>query len=191
MVYFTSDLHLCHNKEFLYGPRGFTNPDDMNEMIIKNINETVGQEDILYILGDLMLSNTDKGIEYMNKIICKDIRLIRGNHDTNDRIERYKNEIPNITSIEFSTLFKYSKIMFYLSHYPSVTRQPDDLPNKQGIINLYGHTHQENMFYNDNFYMYHVGMDSNNLRPISIDKIMIDINKEKEKYINEQNKINR
>lgn len=186
MIYFTSDLHLCHNKEFLYGDRGFTNPIDMNEVLIKNINDIVKEDDILYILGDLMLSDTDTGIEYMNKINCKDIRLIRGNHDSDDRVARYKNEIKNITSIDYSILFKYNKIMFYLSHYPSVTRQPDDLPNKQGIINLYGHTHQKNMFYNDNFYMYHVGLDSNGLKPISIDEIIENINKEKERYNNEK-----
>lgn len=72
-------------------------------------------------------------------------------------------------------MIKYKKIMFFLSHCPSITRTPDDLPNKQGIINLYGHTHQTTNFYNNNPYMYHVGMDSHNLEPVELDKIIDEI----------------
>ena len=32
MIYFTSDLHLCHNKDFLYRPRGFDSPEEMKKL---------------------------------------------------------------------------------------------------------------------------------------------------------------
>ena len=51
------------------------------------------------------------------------------------------------------------------------------IANKQGILNFYGHTHQEDNFYNGNPYMYHVGMDSHNLTPISIDEILEEVSK--------------
>lgn len=156
----------------------------MNKVIIKNINDIVGEDDILYILGDLMLSDTETGIKYINQIKCKDIRVILGNHDSGNRINLYLTVCPNITSVDYAYLLKYHKMMFYLSHYPTITRTPDDKPNKQGIVCLHGHTHQTFNFYNDNFYMYHVGLDSHNLRPISIDEIIEDIRKEKEKYNN-------
>ena len=32
-VWLTSDLHLCHDKEFIWGPRGFKNVDEMNALL--------------------------------------------------------------------------------------------------------------------------------------------------------------
>ena len=66
---------------------------------------------------------------------------------------------------------------FYLSHYPTITDNFDD--NKRNhVINLYGHTHQSTNFYQNNPYMYHVGLDSHNLYPVSIEQIIEDINKQ-------------
>ena len=38
MVWFTSDLHLGHNKPFLYEPRGFKNIQEHDNAIIENWN---------------------------------------------------------------------------------------------------------------------------------------------------------
>lgn len=173
-IWFTSDTHFMHNKEFLYDARGFNTPEEMCEEIVKRWNEVVSPEDIVYHLGDVILSDTEKGISFVKKLNGK-IHLIRGNHDTDSKVKQYKT-CSNIISIEWATMIKYKKRMFYLSHCPSITRTPDDSPNKQGIINLYGHTHQNTNFYENNPYMYHVGMDSHNLTPVSIDEILIEIN---------------
>ena len=37
------------------------------------------------------------------------------------------------------------------------------------LINLYGHTHQQGKFFQDMPFMFHVGMDSNNCRPVALD----------------------
>ena len=37
------------------------------------------------------------------------------------------------------------------------------------LINLFGHTHQQNKFYMSMPYMFHVGMDSNNCTPVLLD----------------------
>ena len=58
----------------------------------------------------------------------------------------------------------------------------DDVKKHHPLINLHGHTHYQNKFYNDNPYMYNVGVDSQDGYPVSIDKIKADI---KEK-LNEQ-----
>ena len=44
-IWFTSDLHLSHNKEFLYKPRGFSSVEEMNETIIENWNSLVSWDD--------------------------------------------------------------------------------------------------------------------------------------------------
>ena len=38
MDWFTSDWHFCHDRAFIYEPRGFKNVYEMNETIIKNHN---------------------------------------------------------------------------------------------------------------------------------------------------------
>lgn len=58
MIYFTSDLHFGHNKEFLYKSRGYNSLNEMTEDIILKWNSTVQNEDDVYILGDLMLTLT-------------------------------------------------------------------------------------------------------------------------------------
>ena len=52
-IWFISDLHLNHNKDFVYKPRGFDNVIDMNMAIIERWNNTVELDDDIYCLGDL------------------------------------------------------------------------------------------------------------------------------------------
>ena len=62
-IYLTSDLHLNHNKEFVYFPRGFKSVYEMNDTIISNWNKTVSGDDDVYLLGDIMLGNSQEGIK--------------------------------------------------------------------------------------------------------------------------------
>ena len=83
-IWFSSDTHFGHNKEFLYGPRGFSNVEEMNEAIIERWNKVVKPDDIVYHLGDTMLNDNEKGIECMHRL-NGEIFLIWGNHDTDAR----------------------------------------------------------------------------------------------------------
>ena len=42
----------------------------------------------------------------------------------------------------------------------------------QCMINLFGHTHSKQKFYNDIPFMYNVSMDANNNTPVSIEDII-------------------
>lgn len=171
-IWFTSDTHFCHNKEFLFGTRGFDNVADMNERIIQNWNSVVDDNDIVYHLGDIMLNDTDEGMRCLARL-KGNIYIVAGNHCTNVRIAQYES-LPNVHFLGWAYMLRIKKKQFYLSHFPTITRTIDDAPNKQGVINLYGHTHQEDNFYNNNPYMYHVGMDSHNLFPVSLEEILKD-----------------
>ena len=83
-IYLSSDLHFFHDKDFIYKPRGFENILDMNETILKNWNNTVSEEDEVYLLGDLMLGDNNKGIELIKQLNGK-IHVILGNHDSATR----------------------------------------------------------------------------------------------------------
>lgn len=178
MIYFTSDLHFCHDREFVYKPRGFDNIDEMNEAIVQRWNSVVHPEDTVYVLGDLMLNNNDKGMELINRLNGS-IIIFRGNHDTDARIQRYIND-PKLQKtnmcIAYADVIKYGKYHFYMSHYPTMTSNLDnDAPLSQHIINLFGHTHQKSNFYNDIPFMYHVGLDSHDCYPVSVEQVLEDI----------------
>lgn len=186
MIYFTSDLHFCHNKDFLYEPRGFKSVEDMNIAIVERWNSKILNEDTIYVLGDLMLCDDIKGMELL-KQLNGHIVVIRGNHDSDIRIKRYKEETINVDGVYDALQIKYGKATFFLCHYPVMVANFDDqLPWAKHLINLYGHTHQKDKFYNGNPYMYNVALDAHDCFPISIEEIIQDIKKEKEKLNNEK-----
>ena len=97
-IYFTSDLHFGHNRDFIFGPRGFTNVQDHDETIIKNWNALVQPNDTVYILGDIMLNDNVKGVRNFNRLNGTKF-IILGNHDTKERKEIYKTQLANTTVI--------------------------------------------------------------------------------------------
>lgn len=191
MIYFTSDTHFNHDKEFCWKARGFNSVEEMNNTIMENWNNTITDEDEVYLLGDVMLGDYQKGIDILSQLKGK-IHIIIGNHCTQKRIELYK-ELPNVIEVTYAKLIKIGKQHYYLSHYPTFTANYDDKPYHNHIINLYGHTHQRDKFFTmgdplytePNPFMYHVGVDSHNCYPVSIDEINKDIHDE----INRQYKI--
>lgn len=178
-VWFTSDLHLGHNKEFLYGPRGFTNVNDMNEAIIENWNSVVKPEDTTYLLGDVMLGDNEAGLECIKRLNGQ-IFLIWGNHCTDTRKEllftddrvRHK-----MMGGWYAYVIKHGKHSIYLSHYPTLTANYTNNKHfSQFVINLHGHCHSQNPWINpSNPFMYDVGLDAHNCTPVHIDEVITDI----------------
>ena len=185
MIFLTSDLHLGHDKDFVVQARGFETVEEMNAEIIRRWNERVYPDDDVYILGDLTLGDVEEGIRLIAKLNGY-LHIIRGNHDTDKKVERYL-ELPNVVSVQYADVLKYGKAVFWLGHYPTIiANYDDDKPWAKHVVCLFGHTHQEQPFYNDNPYMYNVGMDAHNCTPITIDEIVADIRKKKEELNNEQ-----
>ena len=176
MIYVTSDLHLCHDREFLYKPRGFENVSDMNEFIVNAWNEKIDVDDTVYVLGDLVLGG-DKGTECGIKMLSSlngDIHVILGNHDTDNRVARYR-ELLNISSIQYADMLQYNGYRFFMTHYPCYTSNLTKETMKQCVLNLHGHLHSKKKFYEDIPYMYNVCMDAHGCKPVSIDTIIEDI----------------
>lgn len=176
-IYLISDTHFGHDREFIYNPRGFNSVEEMNETIIENWNKTVNQDDIVYHLGDLFNSdNTDFINNIIDRLNCKSISLIKGNHDTMMRLDIYR-KIDKIKEIKTADEIYYRDRYFYLSHYPTLTADLTSDP-KHCVYNLHGHIHTKKKFYEDRPYMYNVSCDSQNCIPISLDKIMEEIDDE-------------
>lgn len=169
-IWFTSDLHLAHDKEFLYKPRGFANPREHAETVIELINDLVAPQDELYILGDLVLSDINKGMEYLDAIRCRNVNFIIGNHDTDKKIEQYLDL--GFTCLGYATTLKVGKKHFYLSHYPTATQNwQDDKKPWERVLNLCGHTHTKDKW-DPVTGSYHVELDAHYNCPVNLDKIV-------------------
>ena len=182
-IFLTSDQHFWHDREFIWKARGYSNVEEMNIQQILKWNEVVNWDDTVYLLGDVMLGDIDKGARCLQQLNGK-IFIIRGNHDTDNRVQMYVNISSNIQYLGYATPLKYGAYRFYLTHYPTITSNLDDNDSlKSHIINFYGHTHQKNNFYNGIPFMYHIGVDSHNGYPVLIDDAIKDIKKEVEKCL--------
>lgn len=175
MIYITSDLHFGHEREFLYGPRGFTTISEHDQKIIENWNSIVKDDDIVYVLGDIMLNDNINGRKCWNQLRGEK-HVIWGNHDSDVRKEILA-ECHNTYLDGYSMPFKYKHYNFYLSHYPSIVSNYDaDKPLRARVINLCGHSHTQDKFKDfDKGLIYHVELDAHNNTPVSIDQIIKDI----------------
>jgi len=82
-VFFTSDTHFNHDKEFIYGSRGYSNRYEHNDALITKINEVVRPQDTLFHLGDFCLNITPPEFEeILRRINCNNIAYIWGNHNS-------------------------------------------------------------------------------------------------------------
>lgn len=174
MIYIVSDTHFCHNREFLYKPRGFNSANEMNQAIIKNWNSIVDKDDDVYILGDLMLNNNEEGANCVKRL-KGNLHIIIGNHDTDERIKLYKT-FYNVKSVEYGARLKYNGYNFFLSHYPTLCSNFDnEKPLKRQVINLCGHSHTQDKWEDwDKGCIYHCELDAHNCAPVSIEQIIFD-----------------
>ena len=176
-IFVTSDLHFGHDREFIWGARSYQNVEEMNQKQIEKFNSVVTNDDDVWILGDLVLGDIDGGLELLKQLKGK-IHVCLGNHDTARREEAYR---AMGWDVHLTARFKYKKISFYLSHYPTITHNLDEKELWQVTVNLFGHTHQTTNFYHDDPWMYHVGVDSHDGYPIDMDKVLEDIRAEMKK----------
>ena len=189
-VWVTSDTHYSHtnicrgitNWRLPNGDvpekqtRPFETLDKMNASIVNNINEVVGQDDVLIHAGDFSFGGFDKIEEFRSQINCKNIHLTFGNHD--HHIERNKEGVQRL----FSSVSQYlrlevkrpinkatvEKFTFVCMHYPIASWHDMN----QGVIHLHGHVHLPPHLRLADGKAMDVGVDGNGLEPLSLNEIL-------------------
>lgn len=68
MLYLTSDLHFCHSQPFIYAARGYNSVEEMNEDLIRKWNEVIGDNDEVWVLGDIMFNDNVNGVLCLSKL---------------------------------------------------------------------------------------------------------------------------
>lgn len=170
MVFVTSDLHFCHDREFVWGARGYTNINKMNEAQVRKWNEVVSDEDDVWVLGDLMLGDFEQGLSYLKQLKGK-IHVCLGNHDSLKREQAYRDMG---WDVQLCARFKYKKISFYLSHYPTMTINGEIQSPTQVAWNIHGHTHATSSW-SEYPYCYNANVDAHDGYPVSLDIIYEEI----------------
>lgn len=163
-IYVISDLHFGHNKEFVWKDRGYDSVSDMNEQQIIKFNSVVGPDDEVYILGDVLMGDSKETIKHLKELNGVKY-LIKGNHDTEFRIELYEEE-KIFKEIYDAKAIKIGKYTYYMSHYPTLVTT-----GCGKFLGIHGHTHQKEEFLSDEHSMYSVCCDTNNGYPVSLAEI--------------------
>lgn len=175
-IFLTSDLHFGHDREFLWGPRGFQSSLEHDEAIIANWNSVVTPEDHVYVLGDLMLEDDVYGASCVRRLNGH-LHLVRGNHDSDRRWKEIYPWLPNVVELcGWSTVIRYRKFMFHLSHWATATANYDDDKSlRSKLLSLSGHTHKKDKFHNETDLNYNVALDAHNNFPVSLDEVIEDL----------------
>lgn len=180
-VWITSDTHFGH-KNICRGvtnwrtqdgevpvdsTRDFQTIEQMNERLIDGINHFVGQDDTLFMLGDVSFGGFDNIGIFLERLVCHNIHLILGNHDTH--IEKNRDYVQGrFLSVQHYLEVKINDRNFVLCHYPLQSWHG----MSKGVIHLHGHVHLPEHRKFGNGKKMDVGVDGNGMDPYSIDEII-------------------
>lgn len=180
-IFITSDLHLGHQNIIKYEPlsRPFATVEEMDDAIVERWNSKVGPHDTVYVLGDLCMGMRDKVKERVSRLNGH-IILVRGNHDDKNRIAIYEEMGIEVKDIAY---LSYKGKFFIMCHFPIVSPEFTRMvTNFDGsCVFLYGHVHH-NAPRGLVDGAFHVGIDTNDLTPWSIEEIWQECQKESSIY---------
>jgi calcineurin-like phosphoesterase family protein len=177
-IFFISDLHIGHKNVIKFDGRPFADVDEMHLEMIKRWNSVVGDEDIVYYLGDLAFCRDETTKWFIHSIKGK-INFILGNHDKMkdivkfdrwENIHEYGTEIDVLDkdSLESRGSGGYQKII--MAHYPILSWNKSHYNSWM----LHGHCHGSLMKSNQDYYkrkVMDVGCNCIDYTPISYEKV--------------------
>lgn len=161
-IWFFSDIHGAHEKDFIINPRGFKNAKEALETYINNWNSKVSNNDICFLLGDTIVgagNNSEKEFSsLLHRLNYKELYIMPGNHFAGYKDLFYKNrdygiddfyrlsfrgkEHENILGGMVHFIPNYYEIyvnhqFIVLSHYPILSFNGQN----KNSIHIFGHCH--------------------------------------------------
>jgi len=159
MIHFIADLHLGHANIIRHCGRPFLDAGHMDAAIIDAINATVRPDDVLWILGDFAYRGRSPR-HYRDRIACRDVRLLLGNHDRRSQCEG-----AGFTTVGDVAEITIGQQRIWMSHYPHLSWPA----SHRGSWHLYGHVHGKLADIGGR--LMDVGVDACNYRPVSLDAV--------------------
>lgn len=187
-IWFTSDTHY-HHKNIVRGTtswigegeihgisrtRDFDTLEEHDEVLISNFNNLIKENDEVWHLGDWSFGGHEQIKIFRDRLKCKNINLIFGNHDQHiEPIDSPYRKLFN--SVQYVKEFylkidctlsnKYGKLGIFLSHYSHQVWNG----SHHGNIHLFGHSHGSLKGIGRSM---DVGVDTNNLYPYHLDEVL-------------------
>jgi calcineurin-like phosphoesterase family protein len=183
-LWLTSDTHYAHNN-ICRGTtrwdlsqhggdnsvRDFDTLEEMNDTIIKGINENVKENDVLMHAGDVAFGGAHRILEFAERVNCKNIILTYGNHDHNIRTKGlHKHYFENVLPAADTQYIQFKGNNIVVNHYPMAIWHQ----GHKGAFHAFGHVHGSYAGLGKSF---DVGIDNvynaiGEYRPITIDEFL-------------------
>jgi len=156
-TFFISDFHFDHTNIIEYCNRPFRNTDEMNKVMLRNYNEVVKDDSIVYFLGDMAFGRQSQKPRWWLSQLRGHITYIKGSHDHGIR----PTNLPNCYD---SLVLDTGKDKVLLIHSPYF------VPRTWQGWTIHGHTHSDRMVD-----VYHqkvcVCVEATNYRPVSLQQV--------------------
>jgi len=164
MIYFTSDTHYGHANVIDFCNRPFKNVDRMDNALVRNYNEIINDDDIVYFIGDFTIKGSQhKGyIENVIKKLKGNKYLIIGNHD---KLKPFDYVDMGFHSVHTSLIIDTTLGKLFLNHDPCIYCYIDNILN---IPLICGHMHT---LFRSIGSVINVGVDVWDYRPVSLYQI--------------------
>jgi calcineurin-like phosphoesterase family protein len=183
-VWFTADTHFGHGNIIKYCRRPFMSAEEFaitrddprnrlrlsdatvkrhDEALLEAINTRVQPDDTLWVVGDFCWGGRAEALRYRERIRCRDVRLVWGNHDRAEIADVFTDCIDQgMIAVEGQEV--------WLNHYPMRSW------NKafHGTWHFYGHVHgrlQREDAAKPTMLVKDVGVDACDYRPWSFDDL--------------------
>lgn len=130
-TFIIADTHFGDENIIKFENRPFQTVSEMDETLIRNWNEVVGEEDRVFILGDFICKNEELYAESILERLNGRKILIVGNHDV-PLISFYKRR-SDIILYEYPIVYEN---FWILSHEPMYVNE------NSPYANIYGHVHK-------------------------------------------------
>jgi calcineurin-like phosphoesterase family protein len=139
----------------------------MNNALVDNINSNVGQDDTLIMLGDIAFGGFEFIKSFLDRLICKNIHLVLGNHDHHIRNNREGIKYMFLSVSDYLQV-NIGGVDFVMTHYPFESWNGLN----RGVIHLHGHVHLPANRKWGKGKRLDVGVDGNNLQPYNLTEIV-------------------
>jgi calcineurin-like phosphoesterase family protein len=179
-VWFTSDTHFYHENILRFCSRPFKDITEMNDALVKNWNETVPEDGIVFHLGDFAFGGSREWNDILSRL-NGEIYLILGNHDMKQIGQGFMQRFAHVTQ---QMTIRVGGQSIILNHNPFLAYGGA----YRDVWQLFGHVHsgplsgkgmdgEQNrgkdlprlgmLFPNQ----YDVGVDNNDFRPVSFEEV--------------------
>lgn len=173
-TFFASDFHFGHANVIKHCNRPFEDLAEMEFQLIRQWNEVVTSQDVVYILGDFSFYDWDM-TEYILSRLKGQKFLVKGNHDSSKMLKKVGN-LGKVVSYEERTFeIGEETVRVCMSHFPFLSWHQ----MHRGAYHFHGHSHGNLMLppQLQNARIFDVGVDNlfkvfGQYRPVTLEQLV-------------------